>query len=47
MVAAFAQRKNRLTTYYIFKNNIITELPRSNMFIVTAENKLATPVITF
>ena len=26
-----------------FKNNIITELPRSNVFIVTAENKLVTP----
>ncbi|HLF47529.1 MAG TPA: aminotransferase class IV [Chitinophagaceae bacterium] len=26
-----------------FKNNIITEFPRSNVFIVTNENKLATP----
>lgn len=26
-----------------FKNNFITEFPRSNVFIVTAENKLATP----
>jgi len=27
-----------------FKNNIITEFPRSNVFAVTAENKLITPV---
>jgi D-alanine transaminase/branched-chain amino acid aminotransferase len=26
-----------------YKNNIITEFPRSNIFIVTKENKLATP----
>ena len=26
-----------------YKNNIITEFPRSNIFIVTNENKLATP----
>jgi len=27
-----------------FKNNIITEFPRSNVFLVTKENKLITPV---
>ena len=36
-------KENSADDLLYYKNNIITEFPRSNVFIVTPDNKLATP----
>ncbi|MFT3749564.1 MAG: aminotransferase class IV [Agriterribacter sp.] len=36
-------KKRQMDDVLYFKNNIITELPRSNIFMITSEGKLLTP----